>query len=374
MFHARAETQITFVGSRPGRMVPMKAELTRHRLLAQRLVGEPLNDPAAVVGHLGAVQSQLHDMSLWGLGRRSNTTAADVSAAFDRGEFVRTHILRPTWHHVLPSDLVDLIELTAPRIRQLMSSNNRRDGLTPESIRAQADLAIEAIRSTGPLTRPEVEQLIIEAGFMRQGNAMAHVMIEAELSGLIHSGPTKESGTGAKQQTYSAANLPPSRRTPDERLAWIARTYGRGHGPFRAKDLAWWTSLTLTQARRAIELADLEPIELAGEKHHLTEALTDVEVPGILLLACFDEYISYARDPDDYALVGGEAGMVMRSSGLLFADGALAGTWTRAIGASGVRITVESKVSLTPNQREEIDAEAYRYGAFVERAVDLHIK
>ena len=308
-------------------------------------------------------------MSLWALGRRSGASLAEVTAAFDRGEFVRTHVLRPTWHHVLPADLVDLLELTAPRIRQLMSSNNRRDGLTPESIRAQADLAIEAIRSTGPLTRPEVEALLVDAGFAREGNSMAHVMIEAELSGLIHSGQVR-----GKTHTYVAATLPPSRRTPDERLAWIARTYGRGHGPFRAKDLAWWTSLTLTQSRRAIELAELQPVELAGELHHLVEPLTDVEVPPVLLLSAFDEYISYARDTDDYDLVDGDVGLVMRAGGLLFIRGALAGTWTRAIGTSDVRITVDSKVPLSPELRAEMDAEAYRFGAFVERVVDVQIK
>src|SRR3954452_22583854 len=109
-------------------MNPMKAELARHRLLSQRLVGEPLESPAAAVGHLGAVQSQLHDMSLWAIGRRSGSTLTEVEAAFARGEFIRTHVLRPTWHHVLPVDLADLLEVTAPRIRQLMSSNNRRDG------------------------------------------------------------------------------------------------------------------------------------------------------------------------------------------------------------------------------------------------------
>ena len=355
-------------------MDPMKAELARHRLHPQRLVGEPLASPAAAVGHLGAVQSQLHDMSLWALGRRSGASLAEVTAAFERGEFVRTHVLRPTWHHVLPADLVDLLELTAPRIRQLMSSNNRRDGLTPASIRAQADLAVEAIRSTGPLTRPEVEALLNEAGFARQGNSMAHVMIEAELTGLIHSGPPQNSAQKGKQHTYMRASLPPSRRTPDERLAWLARTYGRGHGPFRAKDLAWWTSLTLTQARRAIDLADLEPTELAGELHHLVEPLTEVEVPPVLLLPAFDEYISFARDPDDYALVNGEVGLAMRAGGLLFVQGALAGTWTRAIGTSEVRITIESKISLSPELRVEIDTEAYRFGAFAERAVDVQIK
>jgi len=350
-------------------MGPVKAVLAAHRLRAQRIVGEPLESPAAAVGHLGAVQSQLHEMSLWALGRRSGASLTEVTAAFDRGDFVRTHVLRPTWHHVLPLDLIDLLELTAPRIRQLMSSNNRRDGLTPESIRAQADLAIDAIRSTGPLTRPEVEAVLAEAGFTRQGNSMAHVMIEAELSGLIHSGPLR-----GKSHTYIAADLPPSRRSPDERLAWIARTYGRGHGPFRARDLAWWTSLTLTQARRAIELADLEPIELAGELHHLVEPLTEVEVPAVLLLPAFDEYISFARDPGDYALVNGDAGIAMRASGLLFIRGALAGTWTRTIGASDVRISVESRVALSPELRVAIDAEADRFGAFVERAVDVQIK
>jgi hypothetical protein len=346
----------------------VKAALTRHRVLSQRLVGTPLGSPAAVVGHLGAVQAQLHDMALWGIGRRSGATLVEVSAAFDSGEFVRTHVLRPTWHHVLRADLTDLLELTAPRIRQAMASNNRRDGLTPESIRAQADLAVEAIHADGPLTRPEVEALLTQAGFERHGNSMAHVMIEAELTGQIHSGQLR-----GKQHTYVAADLPPSHRTPDERLAWLARMYGRGHGPFRVKDLAWWTSLTLSQARRAIDLAELEPIELAEETHYLVEPLDDADVPPALLLPAFDEYISYARDPGDYALVDGEVGIVMRAGGLLFVRGALAGTWTRAIGPSEARISVSPRVQLTDVQRSEIDAETYRFGAFVERAIDLEI-
>lgn len=368
MFYTGAETKIT--SCRPGRAgwVPMKAALAGHRLSAQRLVGAPLESPAAAVGHLGAVQSQLHDMSLWALGRRSNATLAEVNAAFDRGEFVRTHVLRPTWHHVLLADLLDLLEVTAPRIRQQMESNNRRDGLERDAIERWAALAIEAVRSEGPLSRPEVEARLTEAGFVRQGNSMAHVMAEAELTGQVHSGPLR-----GKTHTYVAADLPPSTRTPDERLAWLAHTYGRGHGPFRAKDLAWWTSLTLGQARRAIELAELEPIELDGETHFLLESLADVEVPPALLLPAFDEYISYARNPDDYALVDGEVGVVLRSMGLLFVDGALAGTWTRSVGRTDVRITVTPKVELTRAQRDEIDAETYRFGAFVERAIDLEI-
>jgi hypothetical protein len=330
------------------------------------LVGETLASPAAVIGHLGAVQSQAPDLALWAIGRRSGATLADVEDAFDRGDFVRTHVLRPTWHHVLKADLRDLIELTAPRIRQAMATNNRRDGLGPGVIERWAAMAVDAVRAHGPLTRLEVEQHLIEAGFQRRGNSLAHVMIEAELSGEIHSGPVR-----GRQQTYQATDLPPSRRTPDERLAWIADTYGRGHGPFRAKDLAWWTTLTLTDARRAIELADLPTAELAGEAYHLVEPLTDVAVPRAMLLPCFDEYISYARDPEDYALVGDNVGIVLRSSGLLFVDGALAGSWTRSVTKPDVAIEV---TPLTPVKRPvlaEVEVEAERFGAFVDRPVRL---
>jgi hypothetical protein len=346
----------------------VKAALASRRLPAQRLVGEPLSSPTAVVGHLGALQSQLHDMALWAIGRRCDATLAEVSASFAAGDFIRTHVLRPTWHHVLPADLPDLLEVTAPRIRQAMASNNRRDGLTPESIRAQAALAVEAIHTGGPLTRPEVEQMLTDAGFARQGNSIAHVMIEAELTGQIHSGPMR-----GKQHTYVAADLPASRRTPDERLAWLAQVYGRGHGPFRVADLAWWTTMTLGQARRAIDLAELEPVEVAGETHYLVESPNEAAVPKALLLPCFDEYTSYVRDPDDFALVDGNAGVVFRSSGLLFLQGVLAGTWNRIIGSSEVRITVSSNVPLGGSIRSAIADEASRFARFVERGLDLEI-
>jgi len=331
---------------------------------AQRLVGEPLASPASVVGHLGAVQSQMPDMALWAIGRRCDATLADVEAAFARGDFIRTHVLRPTWHDVLSSDLRDLIELTAPRIRQASATNSRRDGLTAKSIEHWAHLAIEAIRAHGPLTRPQVEDHLAEAGFARVGNSLAHVMIEAELTGEIHSGPVR-----GKQHTYVAADLPPSRRTPDERLGWLAHTYGRGHGPFRAKDLAWWATLTLRQARQAIALAELQPLELAGEVHYTTQPLDEVPVPRALLLPAFDEYISYARDADDFALVDGQVGMIMRTTGLLFVDGGLSGSWTRSITTRQVTVEVTPTTPIARPVSTVIEAEAQRFGAFVNRPV-----
>jgi hypothetical protein len=308
-------------------------------------------------------------MALWAIGRRCAATQSEVEESFERGDFIRTHVLRPTWHDVLPADLRDLLEVTAPRIRQAMATNNRRDGLERDAIERWAGLAVDAVRENGPLTRLEVEQHLTDEGFRREGNSLAHVMIEAELTGEIHSGPLK-----GKQHTYVAADLPPSRRTPDERLAWLASTYGRGHGPFRDKDLAWWATLTLTQSRRAIELAGLESVEVDGEPHHLVGPLDEVDVPRAMLLPAFDEFISYARDPDDYALVDGNVGIVMRAGGLLFVDGALAGSWTRALTSSDVRINVAATTSIKRAVGAAIDEEAERFGAFVNRRVALEMQ
>jgi hypothetical protein len=349
----------------------MKSSLAPHRLRAQRLVGEPVASPAAVVGHLGAVQSQLHDMALWAISRRCGATLADLETAFARGDFLRTHVLRPTWHNVLPGDLSDLLEVTAPRVRQVMASGNNRLGLTPDRIDRAAEVACQAVeQSDGPLIRAEVDAILTDAGFPRVENSLAHVMIHAELTGRIASGPLR-----GKQHTYIPVALPRSRRNPDDRLAWIARLYGRGHGPFRDRDLAWWTSLTLTQARRAIQLAELRPVELGGEKCYVDEEPTEVDVPRAMLLANFDEFISYARDPDDYAGIGGrDWGMLMRSSGLLFVDGQLAGSWTRKLSSSRATLEVLPAGGITAAIRAEIEAEAGRFGAFVERPVKLELR
>jgi len=42
---------------------------------------------------------------------------ADLDRAFDAGEILRTHVLRPTWHFVAPEDLRWLLALTAPRVK-----------------------------------------------------------------------------------------------------------------------------------------------------------------------------------------------------------------------------------------------------------------
>src|SRR4051794_34735339 len=78
--------------------------IARHRMRRLGLWTPSAASPADVVRGLVAVQAQEHHYARWSLGQRTagRATASAVDAAFDRGAFLRTHVLRPTWHYVHP--------------------------------------------------------------------------------------------------------------------------------------------------------------------------------------------------------------------------------------------------------------------------------
>lgn len=358
----------------------MKQSLAAQLVAAHGLADRPFATGAEAVAHLGAVQSQLHDLALWGIARRCRPglTFDDLSAEFDAGAFVRTHVLRPTWHHVHPDDLGWLLALTGPRVERVLQNANGRIGLTPERL-AEGEAVVAAALAHGPCTRDDLRAALVAAGHDPGSGPdgtqrLAHQLMAAELHGLMCSGPRR-----GKQHTYAAWRDRVPGRAPvpdrDECLARLARTYGRGHGPFRDVDLAWWATLTLTDARRAIELAGLT----AWRDGCVTDGKpADAAVPPVLLLPNFDELISYARHDADFDGLRGSAlgkvdiGRFMRASGLVFGHGQLVGWWSRSLQVTGVTVNVE----LAPGARVDrsvLEAEAEEFAAFMSRKLELTV-
>src|SRR5215471_3696199 len=105
-------------------------DVASRRLRAQRLTGEPFATAPEAVGWLGAVQSQDYAGAKWALGMRTRgLTDPDLDRLFDAGVILRTHVMRPTWHFVLPRDVRWLLELTAPRVRASMAATDSRLGI-----------------------------------------------------------------------------------------------------------------------------------------------------------------------------------------------------------------------------------------------------
>ncbi len=340
------------------------------RAYAQGLDIARFDTAAEVVRHLGAVQAQLHDMALWAVGRRTTGLGlAELRQAFERGQFLRTHLLRPTWHFVDPDDIAWLLALTAPRIERLLVAGNKGLGLTEDHVQRGSETILAALSAGDALTRAELAALLAEAGLPHQGQALGNLVMHAEINALIVNGPMR-----GKQHTYVPLVPRPVSQTRDELLAVVAVRYGRGHGPFRAKDLAWWTSLTLTDSRRAIQRADLSIMQIDGEAYAYVDPPVERDVPRAMLLSNYDEYISYARDPHDYDAFAGTATDIMRGAGLLMVDGRLAGLWTRSMSPSTVSIQITTSHQLTASLRHAIHTEAAHFAAFVDREPDVTIE
>ncbi|HJS75010.1 MAG TPA: crosslink repair DNA glycosylase YcaQ family protein [Vicinamibacteria bacterium] len=92
--------------------------LLRRRLFNQKLLRSNLRSPADVVRWLGAIQAQDYSAAKWAIGLRApGASDATVERAFEEGAILRTHVLRPTWHFVAPSDIRWMLSLTGPRVQ-----------------------------------------------------------------------------------------------------------------------------------------------------------------------------------------------------------------------------------------------------------------
>ena len=252
----------------------MPAEITatavlRRRLAVQQLTarppGEGLATAAEVVDLLTCVQSQEQAQALWSLGMRTaGLDEAAVRRELDEARFVRTHVLRPTWHFVAAADVRWVLALTAPRVQQAQGTQLRRTELTPAVLDRGAALVLDALAGGRHLTRPELATVLRDGGIEAEGQRLANLVMHAELEGLICSGPQRGTST-----TYAvlAERVPEQPLpSPDAMLAELTWRFFSGHGPAEVKDLARWSSLTQAQVRAGLELVGdrLERVVVEG--------------------------------------------------------------------------------------------------------------
>jgi hypothetical protein len=131
----------------------------------QGLAGEGFGTPAEAVAHLGAVQAQEFGEVKWSLAERvRGGTPAEVEEAFARGEILRTHVLRPTWHFVAARDIRWMLDLTAPRVQQANRYWYRQAGMDEEVIARSQEAIAATLADREPRTRSELGEALGEAG------------------------------------------------------------------------------------------------------------------------------------------------------------------------------------------------------------------
>ena len=231
----------------------MTAPVLARRLLNQRLARTKLKTPLEVVSSLGAVQAQDYSGARWALGLRTNgLTDARAEKAFDDGTILRTHVLRPTWHFVAPADIRWMLALTGPRVMTRMAPYNRLLELDRAAFEKSRRALERTLRDGRHLTRAELGTALERGGITARGPRLAHLAMDAELQGIICSGPRR----GA-QFTYALVEeraAPAPVLTRDEALAELTRRYFTSHGPASIRDFVWWSGLTTPDARLGLAM------------------------------------------------------------------------------------------------------------------------
>ena len=167
----------------------------------------------------------------WSVGSRAQrATDADIERAFDAGEILRTHVLRPTWHFVLPADIRWLLTATAPRVQARCAYRYRQLGLDAATLRRGDEALAAALRGGADLTRAEAAAVLAAAGIDAAGQRLPYLLMHAELEAVVCSGPRK-----GKQHTWAlleerapqAAGAAPGRRRSASSRAGTSRAMGR---------------------------------------------------------------------------------------------------------------------------------------------------
>ena len=349
------------------------SDLARRRLINQRLVGAGFRTPAEAVSWFGAVQSQDYPGAKWALGQRMlKVTDTELDRAFDAGEILRTHVLRPTWHFVAPADIRWMLALTGPRVHRAMSYYCRQSGLDAKTFARARPVIQRALKGGAHLTRAELAAVLKRAGIEALGVRLGLLVMHEELDGIICSGPRR-----GKQFTYALLDerVPPAPSlSRDEAVTALAVRYFTSHGPATVRDFVWWCGLTVKDARSGIEMAsNALSQETAGGLTYWSSpnerARVRVPSPVVHLLPNYDECLIAYKDRNNVGHVPAPPDPRLKRLGVfahqMFVDGRMVGSWRRTQSRRGVEIEVVAYRRLTRTERAALDDAVAHQGRFL---------
>jgi hypothetical protein len=359
--------------------VPSILDVAAVRLRNHRLLRTGLRDPVSVVHRLGAVQSQDYPSAKWGVGLRgTGFSDADVDEAFNRGGILRTHVLRPTWHFVLPADIRWMLALTAPRVHAVCASYYRKMEIDRPLFARSARAIERALRGGKALTRSELAAALGRAGIEARLQRLAFFMIHAELEGLVCSGPRR--GTEFTYALLEERVPPVAPRSKDESLAELTRRYFASHGPATLRDCSWWSGLPMREIKRGLEMlgSDVSSASIDGLTCWFIEAprARGTTVASAHLLPIYDEFLIAYQDRG-FVVRGSAAPSIYSGrdadSHHLIVDGRLAGRWRRTGKAGAFSLDIETYRRLNRSETAAVRSAVDQHGAFIDAPVTASV-
>jgi hypothetical protein len=352
-------------------------DLRRARARAQRLSGSRRRDAGEVVHAVVGVQAQDRSAAALALRARSAAvSASEVAAAWSSlGPLVLTWSFRGTRHLHHVDDVRWLLSIFGPAYAAGAPARNRQLGIAGAAGDGAVRAVSDALRRRGPLTRPQVKEVLGRQGVDVAGQAPIHTLRRAALEGLLCVVPSDDG-----EETYVALDdRVPAARAPDreEALAELARRYLRGYGPATPRDLEAWSGLTRREVETAWRRIAGELLEVAtpagamwilrGSSRTIASA---ARTPSpVRLLPAFDTLLLGYADraplvPARYARRVNAGGGMIRPT--VLTDDGVVGTWKLRRARDGtVEVEVERFGSPASGVRDDLDRESRAVARFL---------
>jgi hypothetical protein len=279
----------------------MYNKITSTRLVSQQLAEKQLHTPKELVAYMGAVQAQDFNAAKMAVGLRlPQVYENEIVEAFNKGEILRTHVLRPTWHFVSPDNIRQMLALSAKRNKAAGSSRDRELEITEKLYEQSNEILRNSLKNRRYLTRNEIAAELEQHKIVVDSARLYHFLYRAEIDAVICSGALR-----GKEQTYALLDerVPPAttNNTDAENfLPKLLNIYFRSHSPATLNDFSWWSGMPLTEIRQALEEAKphLQEEKIDGQTYYIHNEIADTQLitPSVFLLPAFDEYlIAYSK-------------------------------------------------------------------------------
>lgn len=349
------------------------SDISNIRLINQQISVPKFERVREIANWMGAIQAQDFAMSKWAVGiRLINSTDKVIETAFDSGEILRTHLLRPTLHLVSAENIRWLLNLTAPGIKARLKSRQKELDLSESLLKKCNRIIQDSLKRDNHLTREELVAIFAKAKVPLEDQRAYHILVNSELDGITCSGRIK----GGKQ-TYALLDerVPKTKDlTKEYALKKIAGIYFSSRGPATLQDFKWWSGLSVTDAKIALEIAkpDLVSETIDSEIYWLSNLITypKNEKISVHLLPAFDEFlISYKDRTASAPLIYQKK--TFSDNGIFWPtiviNGQVSGLWKRTIKKDKVIFETKLFEPINKSIKNQIKKQSESFGLYLDK-------
>ena len=197
--------------------------ITHIRVASQQLEQPRFESPKELVSWMGAIQAQEYEMAKWAIGIRLRSSSLEtVNEALYKGDILRTHVMRPTWHFVAAEDIRWMLMLSSERIKAaVMSYAKGHFGKIEKTLFTRyLDQIGKILEGYKSLTKQEVTTELQKSGILPTIDHVNLFLTWGEVEGIVCSGIDK-----GKKTTYALLDerVPPTRELcREEALAIVS--------------------------------------------------------------------------------------------------------------------------------------------------------